>query len=168
LVSVDEYLNSSYEPDMDFVDGVLVTRNLGTRLHGRLKGLLTVYFSRYEESHRIRVFPEVRLRIDAASRRYRVLDVLVLATPYQKTRVITDVPLVIIEINSPEDTFDDIFSRCFDYEKLGVGNIIIMDPDIRRAWLFDHGLLLAAPQTLDLGHATLEFPFDDMFSQLDD
>jgi hypothetical protein len=28
LISVEEYLNTSYEPDMEYVDGVLVGRNI--------------------------------------------------------------------------------------------------------------------------------------------
>ena len=32
-VSVDEYLHTVYEPDMDFVDGVLEDRNLGELDH---------------------------------------------------------------------------------------------------------------------------------------
>lgn len=34
LVSPDEYLNTSYKPDMDYVDGVLVRRKVGTQLNG--------------------------------------------------------------------------------------------------------------------------------------
>src|SRR5207253_2349192 len=33
LISVDEYLNSSYDPDVEYVDGVLVERNVGDLLH---------------------------------------------------------------------------------------------------------------------------------------
>jgi hypothetical protein len=32
-VSVEEYLNTSYDPDVEFVDGVLVQRNVGDWLH---------------------------------------------------------------------------------------------------------------------------------------
>ena len=33
LISVEEYLNTSYDPDMEYVDGVLVERNVGDWLH---------------------------------------------------------------------------------------------------------------------------------------
>jgi hypothetical protein len=33
LVSLEEYLRTSYDPDMEFVDGVLVERNVGDWLH---------------------------------------------------------------------------------------------------------------------------------------
>jgi Uma2 family endonuclease len=45
------------------------------------------------------------------------------------------------EIKSPDDTFDDIVDKCFEYEKLGVGNTLVMDPDNKRAWRFQHGNL---------------------------
>jgi hypothetical protein len=37
LVSMEEYLSSSYEPDCDYVDGVLEERNLGEYDHGNLQ-----------------------------------------------------------------------------------------------------------------------------------
>jgi len=33
LVSVDEYLHTSYDPDCDYVDGAIVERNVGERDH---------------------------------------------------------------------------------------------------------------------------------------
>ena len=38
LVSLEEYLKTSYEPDCDYVDGVLEERNLGEWNHGDLQG----------------------------------------------------------------------------------------------------------------------------------
>ena len=37
LVSVDRYLSTSYRPDCDYVDGVLLERNAGEFDHGRLQ-----------------------------------------------------------------------------------------------------------------------------------
>ena len=33
LVSLEEYLNTSYDPDVEYVDGELVERNVGDWLH---------------------------------------------------------------------------------------------------------------------------------------
>jgi len=44
LVSVEEYLNTSYSPDCDYVDGEVLERNLGEREHSELQtedGLLS-------------------------------------------------------------------------------------------------------------------------------
>ena len=44
LVSVDEYLATSYRPDCDFVDGVVIERNLGTKDHSKLQGEIFAWF----------------------------------------------------------------------------------------------------------------------------
>ena len=141
LTSLNEYLNTSYEPDMEFVDGVLVRRNAGTQLHGWLQLILGSYFRQFRSSHRIRVFSGTRLLVNATTGRHRVPDVLVLEIPYEKGKVVVDVPAIIVEIKSPDDTFDDIIDKCFDYENQSVPNIVLMDPDNKRCWLFKKGSL---------------------------
>ncbi len=37
LISVEEYLNTSYRPDMEYVDGVLVETNVGDLLHSAVQ-----------------------------------------------------------------------------------------------------------------------------------
>lgn len=173
LVSVEEYLNRAYKPDRDFVDGVVLERHGGTQRHSLLQAILTSFFGQYRKSHRIGVFPEARLLVDAASGRHRIPDVMVLEVPYTKGKVVVDVPAIVVEIKSPDDTFDDLVDRCFDYQKLGVGNIVVMDPDNQRAWLFQQGnmrLLIGAPIRLNLfrKELTIDFPFSQMFAELDD
>jgi hypothetical protein len=46
LVSEEEYLHTSYEPDCEYVDGELVERNVGTLAHSRMQRLLIAYFAR--------------------------------------------------------------------------------------------------------------------------
>jgi Uma2 family endonuclease len=171
LVSLGEYLNTAYEPDRDFVDGVLVERNVGTQRHGMLQALLAMFFGQYRKSHRIALFTATRLRVDAARGRHRIPDMMIVEVPYSKGKVVTDIPAVIIEIKSPDDTFDDIVDRCFDYEKLTVANIVIMDPDNQRAWLFQQGnlqLLTGATIQLNVSRQVIDFPFSQLFAELDE
>ena len=44
LLSINEYLRTSYKPDVDFVDGELEERNLGEYEHARLQTLLAAFF----------------------------------------------------------------------------------------------------------------------------
>jgi len=169
LVSLDEYLNTSYEPDREFVEGALVERNVGTPPHGRLQLIAGSYFRQYRKSHRIEAFTETRLRI--APHRHRIPDVMVVETPYQSGKVITDIPAITVEIKSPDDTFDDIVDKCFEYEALGVGSILVMDPDHRRVFLFEQSTLRALPGAsidLHLRQSTIDFPFAQMFAELDE
>ena len=39
-VSLDEYLNTSYRPDCDFLEGEILERNVGEWDHSRLQALL--------------------------------------------------------------------------------------------------------------------------------
>ena len=80
LAPVDEYLHSSYNPDMEYVDGVLVERNVGTPAHSALLKILTVHLAGYEKQFRIAVRPECRTRIEEA--RFRVPDILVMLRPF--------------------------------------------------------------------------------------
>jgi Uma2 family endonuclease len=74
-----------------------------------------------------------------------------------------------VEIKSPDDTFDDIVDRCFDYEKLTVRNILVMDPDNQRAWLFQQGnLQLLTGATIRLKEPAIDFPFAQLFTEIDD
>ena len=46
LVSLEEYLNTSYDPDVEYVDGVLVERNAGDWLHSLAQKNIIVALSR--------------------------------------------------------------------------------------------------------------------------
>jgi hypothetical protein len=63
LLSVDEYLNSSYRPDMEYVDGVLVERGEPTIVHGLFQVILGAHFSTYRKQFRFAVLPSVRTQI---------------------------------------------------------------------------------------------------------
>ena len=170
-VSLDEYLNTSYRPDMDFVDGELVERNVGTQSHGRLMCIAASFLSPMRKSHRVETFLSVRLLVNRATGRHRIPDVMAVGIPYQRGKVITDVPLIIVEIKSPDDTFDDILERCLDYEKLQVPHILVMDPENRRTWKFvDSGLLLVTSESIDLPlpAGTLSFPASKLLAELDE
>jgi len=49
LVSVSEYLRSSYRPDCDFVDGKLEERNPGEHDHAALQAALILWFGHRQE-----------------------------------------------------------------------------------------------------------------------
>ena len=63
LLSVEDYLNTSYSPDMEYRDGVLVERNVGEKEHARLQALLTIYFGNHEEEWNVVVYTELRVRV---------------------------------------------------------------------------------------------------------
>jgi hypothetical protein len=51
-----------------------------------------------------------------------------------------DVPVIIVEVKSPDDTLDDIIHRSFDYEGFKVRHILMMDPERNALGLFIRGV----------------------------
>jgi Uma2 family endonuclease len=101
VVSVGEYLSSSYEADCDYVDGLLEERNWGEWDHNRLQGVLVTYLGNRERQWKVWVVLEQRIRI--GPRRFRIPDVCVIPRNRETEQVPTKPPLVCIEILSPED-----------------------------------------------------------------
>src|SRR5271166_300182 len=98
LVSVEEYLNTQYHPDMEFVDGVLVERNAGDWLHSLIQS--NVLFALRCRYPHLKVVPE--LRSSVTSTRYRLPDVCVLrAAP--KTKYLLDAAFLMVEVLSESD-----------------------------------------------------------------
>jgi len=50
LVSLDEYLATTYRPDRDYVDSEVVERNVGEWDHSRLQALLLKQLPPYEDT----------------------------------------------------------------------------------------------------------------------
>src|SRR4051812_477513 len=73
LVSVSEYLNSSYRPDREMLEGQLLERNVGEYDHSNLQGALVALLRQRQHEWKIRVLPEQRLQVSAT--RFRVPDV---------------------------------------------------------------------------------------------
>ena len=170
LISLEEYLHTSYEPDMEYADGVLIGRNVGTQLHGLLQTVIGAWLHQLRRKFRFQVFTETRLRMSASGRHY-VPDVMVVEHPYERGKVVTDVPAVVFEIKSPDDKLDEVFEKCMDYASLGIPNIIVLDPDHRRQYILANSALqLVTSIVLQLpkSGAELPFPAEQMFAEMDD
>jgi Uma2 family endonuclease len=170
LVTVEEYLSTSYpDGDREYLDGLVVERNLGTPHHSALQMILIAHLASLMKQFQIAVRPECRTRI--AERRYRVPDVLVMQRPFrQNDRVLLDPPLLIIEIVSPDDRLRDTIQRFRDYEKLGVRHIVQMDPEDRTTFVFTNGDLVRRDLTsLEVPDRGL-LPFDsrELLARLDE
>jgi Uma2 family endonuclease len=131
-ISVDEYLNSSYEPDMDYVDGRLEERNAGEIEHSDVIAAIMEWFLQHAKEWQIRVRPDVRIQV--APTRFRVPDVVLCARSNKDKRIVREAPLVIIEVLSPEDRISRCNQRIADYRAMGVRAIWVIDPEERRGW----------------------------------
>ena len=129
VVTLSEYLATSYRPDCEYVDGELLERNVGEWDHARLQAVLTAYFFNREKELGILVVPEQRVQVKP--RRFRVPDITVLAGPRPAAGIITEPPFLCVEILSPSDRVVDMQDRIRDYLDFGVRYIWLIDPATR-------------------------------------
>ena len=127
-IPIHEYLGTSYRPDREYVDGEIRERNVGKWEHARLQWLLAHWFGNHENEWGITGSTEQRVRV--AENRVRVPDLVVLTAGAQPD-VLTDPPLLVIEILSPDDSYSDTQERAQDYRAMGVETVWIIDPKTR-------------------------------------
>jgi Uma2 family endonuclease len=134
LVSVEEYLHTLYRPDCDYVDGVLVDRNVGEVTHQVTVREVLFYFYERRRPWDIFVIQSVRVRISPS--RYRVPDVLVVLGPEPDEQILTKPPFLCVEILSPEDRVGRMQDRIDDYLRFGVRYVWVIDPYRQKAWIY--------------------------------
>ena len=125
-VPIEEYLRTTYEPDMEYVAGQLVERHVGEYFHSRLQLLIASLLRSRERTNRFRTFTELRVRVSDEPR-YRIPDVCVKALPHEVTPVLVR-PDLVIEIVSPDDEIADMLERIGDYIAAGVTYLWVVDP----------------------------------------
>ncbi len=166
LVSVSEYLNTSYRPDQEMLEGQLVERNKGEYDHSNLQGALVAWMRQRQREWNIRVLPEQRLQV--SSTRFRIPDVCVVSRDQPPEPVFTRAPLLCIEVLSKDDTLRSMQERVHDYRAFGVPNIWVLDPVKLRAYVCTHGDFREAEgKILDIPLSPIRIPLRDLFSDLD-
>jgi len=143
-VSVDEYLNNRYEPDVDYVDGKLEERNVGEIEHSDLVMALSHWLQSHAREWQIRVRPDVRIQV--APTRFRVPDIALCSRSSQDKRIVQEAPLVVVEVLSPEDRIGRYQQRIADYRGMGIRAIWTVDPQTQRGWDCSSGNWIEATQ----------------------
>ena len=134
LLSIDDYLRTSYKPDVHFVDGHLEERNVGEFEHASFQSAIAGWFWPRRAEWSIHPVVEQRMRVQGD--RVRICDVAVLRAGGQRERVTITPPLICIEILSPEDRLYRARVVLTDYLAMGVENIWLIDPLRRAAFTF--------------------------------
>ena len=63
LVSIEEYLSTSYHPDHEYIDGRVTERNLGERTHSATQGDVIVYLAARSDEFGVEVFVGVKSKL---------------------------------------------------------------------------------------------------------
>ena len=166
LIPIAEYLEASYRPDCDYVDGRLVERNVGERDHSEVQGELFHYLHTRRRALGIHAFVEQRVQVSPT--RFRVPDVCVIAGEKPADQIFRVPPLLCVEILSRSDRRNDMRERINDYLNFGVKYVWVINPQTRQAWIHTaEGAQEIKDGLLRTQNPTLEVPLSDLFAELD-
>jgi Uma2 family endonuclease len=163
LISVEEYLTTSYRPDCDYVDGRIEERNLGEWDQSKLQAAITAYFFECRRSWNISVAPEQRVQVSPT--RFRIPDIcIVVGEP--DGQVFRKPPFVCIEILSKDDRMSQMRDRIDDYLTMGVEYVWLFDPSGQRVYVAtsEAGLHEFKGDILRTENPALELPLADVFA----
>lgn len=156
--TLEEYLALPDEsPSLEFDDGT-VTQKVAVKLvHGGVQGLLTALFNQHAYPRRLGIaLPDTRF---VTPRWAPSPDVVF----YRRGRIrvrgrrlpadLFEPPDLAVEIVSPEQSVTDLIKKCLRYVALGVGVVLLIDPDPETVLVFRPGqplLLLQGDDRIDL------------------
>jgi Uma2 family endonuclease len=161
LVSVEEYLSTSYSPDREYLDGRIVERNLGEKTHSKLQRKLIVYFDARSVELGIEVFPEQRVQVSPT--RFRIPDVTVVKTSQFQGEIFTNPPHLCVEILSKDDTMEYMQEKIDDYLHFGVPYIWIINPRLRKGYVATQaGIVEAASGVMETTDPDIRVPVSEL------
>ena len=166
LIPVSEYLETTYRPDRDYVDGILEERNMGEQQHSRIQTFLASLFFVNAEAWAIRPLAEQRIQTSATH--YRIADLCALREGDPSDPIVRKPPLLCVEILSSGQTPRHMQERVDDYLNMGVDHVWLIDP-IRRQAFTGHltGFQPPPNDVFSIPGTPIRVPLADIFRQLD-
>src|SRR5271168_2686023 len=99
LISVEEYLKTSYpDGDREYVDGVIVERNIGTIDHADWQSQVLFYL----RLHSKEIWTAAAVRVQVKPTRFRIPDVVCVKGSMPQGSIIRQPAFLVVEVLSPE------------------------------------------------------------------
>jgi len=165
LVRLSEYLQTSYQPDCEWVKGELRERSVPQLSHASVQRFFTAYFTFTGKKLGVRVYPELRLQVDAEH--VRVPDVMVMRDSDPVDEIVVVAPLLCIEVLSPEDRMSEIQEKVDEYLDMGVNSVWVVDPRRRKAFQTDVRSLQPV-EVLTVPDTKIAIPLSEVFEELNE
>ena len=165
-ISVAEYLSTAYEHDCEYVDGVIEERDLGEFEHAYIQGFLVTLFNNHREDWGVYALPEQRVQTEKT--RFRVPDIAILRQGSKREGVLTHPPLLVIEIQSPDDPLRRLELKAAEYRAFGIEYVWVIDPYARVAYRgIESGLELVRTGELTIPGTPIRVASEELFAELD-
>jgi Uma2 family endonuclease len=166
LISVEKYLNTTYRPDVDYVDGRIERRNVGEFDHADVQGAIGTFLRNRQAEWSIRVVPEVRVQVSELH--YRVPDICVMPQRWTREKIVRHPPLLCVEVLSPRDRLKRMRLRVQEFLNMGVSAVWILDPVKRTAYVCQGEATTAHTSgTLGVEGTPIEVDIESIFATLD-
>jgi Uma2 family endonuclease len=165
FVSLEEYRHSHYEPDMDYVDGILEDRNTCLLDHSCIQGELAAHFRVHSLEWDVQAY--LSLRVQIGPTRFRIADVCVMPAGWK--RLAEKTPLLCLEVKSEEYSLEREVARAQDYLTMGVPEVWIFDPEKRVAHVLRGETMTEQREgVLKLAGTAIELDLAALFAVLDE
>jgi len=164
LVSIEEYLNISTQPDCEYVRGVIKERAVPEYDHAAWQEALLAWFREHKIEWGIRALPELRVQI--STEEYRIPDVTVLSRSLPKEQVIHYPPLAVFEILSSTDKMTDVLEKPVAYQQMGIPAIWLIEPKRPTCYLYSSGQLTPA-EVFELPGTNFQVAMNEIAALLD-
>lgn len=126
VLSLEEYLQTSFSPAFEYVEGQLEERNMGSYEHARLQLLIGAWFAQMGKGWNVQGVTGQRTRTLQSN--VLIPDIALLPKGPQP-RVIDQPPILAVEILSPEDRYTELTLKIRQYLDWGVAAVWVIDPE---------------------------------------
>jgi Uma2 family endonuclease len=159
LISIEEYLRTAYEPDAEYVDGLIVERSMPETPHSAVQVRLVQLFTPLSRDRNLHLMTELRMRISPSC--IRIPDFAVFEEKPAEL-VPSQPPMIVVEIVSREDRHTDIVQKFEQYRSWAVPHIWLADPWQRQLAIYSESGLTAV-RSFELADLGLKISAADLF-----
>ncbi len=164
LIPLEEYLNTSYSPDVEYRDGELVERKVGEEAHAYLQAAIAAYLYRRRKQWGIKIYTELRVKV--RERWYPIPDVCVYPAAGFEGRYPSTPPLLWIEILSHDDRMVDVWNKANELIANGVPFVWIINPNTLESELrTPQGMQPVPEKTLRLPASEIVIPLAEVVEE---
>ena len=160
-VSSDDHLRASFQPVVEYIDGEWKERAMVASAHGLIRSLLSAWFFSHEDEWKVRAGVEIPTQVSPTRVR---LPEGVVDRAYKWPQVLTEPPLIVIEVLSPTTPTRNQ-KLATDYQNMGVPNIWSIDPETKTGRVCE-GPLWKEVKRLEVEGREVHLDLEWLFSRL--
>jgi len=163
-LTIEQYLQTPFEPDAEYVGGEIQERNMGEYEHNTVQREILLWFRLHDKVWQTRTIQEQRTRLTSGN--VRIPDVSVWRRDVPVQPVFDKPQLIAVEVLSPEDRQSRVQEKIEDYCEFQVPNIWVVDPIKRLGWDCSDGNW-TRKERFEVTGSPIYLDLRDLFKELD-